>query len=65
MWRSLPVPVCHRISRFERRTFKVSLVHRGDRELEGDLLTHARDRREIHAPNVEPDKRNHVTVGKR
>jgi len=65
MWRSLPVPVCHRIGRFERRTFEVFLVHRGDRQLEGDLLIDARDRREIDAPDVEPDKRDHAAVGNR
>ena len=35
VWGSLPVPVYHRIGRFERRIFDVFRVHRGDRELGG------------------------------
>ena len=36
VWGSLPVPVYHRIGRFERRIFDVFGVHRGDRELGGE-----------------------------
>lgn len=59
-WRSLPVPVCRRIGRFERRIFEVFLMPLGDRQLECDLLIGKWERREIHAPDVEANKRDHV-----